>query len=273
MDALAVIIPGALIIGITVGLLGAGGSILTVPILVYLVGQDEKVAIAGSMAIVGFIALIGSIPCIRAKLVDWKSVWLFGIPGMIGTYGGAWLTVYVPGIVQLLAFAAVMIVASILMLRPIVNNKASQTSQKPSDSQTLALDIDNQRHPAKIIIDGLLVGVLTGFVGVGGGFLIVPALVLLGGLNMHRAVATSMVIIVMKSSSGFVKYLDVLEAFDLSLDVRVIVIFSVVGAIGSLLGKLASGYIAQDALRKGFGVFLVVMGCYILAQSSMQLMA
>jgi uncharacterized membrane protein YfcA len=268
MDALAAIIPGALIIGITVGLLGAGGSILTVPILIYLVGQDEKIAIAGSMAIVGFIALIGSIPCVRAKLVDWQSVLLFGIPGMIGTYGGAWLTVYVPGIVQLLAFATVMIAASILMLRPIINNKTSPT---PSDSQSS--DNDNQRHPAKIIIDGLLVGVITGFVGVGGGFLIVPALVLLGGLNMHRAIATSMVIIVMKSTSGFVKYLDVLQEFDLSLDIRVIVIFSVVGAIGSLLGKLASGYIAQDALKKGFGVFLVIMGSCILVQSSMQLMA
>ncbi|MFT6433574.1 MAG: putative membrane protein YfcA [Candidatus Azotimanducaceae bacterium] len=271
MDALALIIPGALIIGITVGLLGAGGSILSVPILVYLIGQDEKIAIAGSMAIVGFIALIGSIPCIKAKLVDWKSVLLFGIPGMIGTYGGAWLTVYVSGIVQLLAFATVMIAASVLMLRPIINNKASQKAQTPNDSKTP--DNDNQRHPVKIIIDGLLVGVLTGFVGVGGGFLIVPALVLLGGLNMHRAIATSMVIIVMKSSSGFVKYLDVLQEFDLSLDMRVIVIFSVVGAIGSLLGKLASGYIAQDALRRGFGVFLVIMGSYIMVQSSMQLIA
>ena len=264
-----VIIPGALIIGITIGLLGAGGSILTVPILIYLVGQEEKAAIAGSMAIVGFVALIGSIPCIKAKLVDWRNVLLFGIPGMLGTYGGAGLAAFVPGIVQLLAFSAVMIVASVLMLRPIVSAEASYKSAEGEASP----GDEDIRHPSKILADGLVVGLLTGFVGVGGGFLIVPALVLMGGLNMHRAVATSMVIIALKSFTGFAKYLDVLEDFNLALDWNVIVAFSVIGAVGSLLGKYISGYIAQGALRKGFGVFLILMAGYIMIRSSLDLLA
>ncbi len=264
-----IIIPGALIIGITVGLLGAGGSILTVPILIYLVGQEEKIAIAGSMAIVGFIALIGSISCIKANHVDWRNVVLFGIPGMLGTYGGASLAIFVPGIVQLMTFAAVMIVASVLMLRPIVDDEANHRSQSGTDST----GVQKIRHPITIITDGLVVGLLTGFVGVGGGFLIVPALVLLGGLNMHRAVATSMVIIALKSFTGFAKYLDVLEAFDLSLDWEVIIAFSLIGAIGSLFGKYVSGYIAQNTLKRGFGIFLIVMAGYILIQSSQDLIA
>lgn len=266
LNALIIIIPGALIIGITVGLLGAGGSILTVPILVYLVGQEEKVAIAGSMAIVGFIALIGSIPCIKANHVDWRNVMLFGIPGMFGTYAGASLAAFVPGIVQLLAFAAVMMVASVLMLRPLVTNEASHQSDNQANGN------QDVRHPLRILTDGLVVGLLTGFVGVGGGFLIVPALVLMAGLSMHRAVATSMVIIALKSFTGFIKYIDVLEAFDLSLDWDVIVAFAIVGAAGSLLGKYISEYIPQRVLKKGFCVFLIVMASYILIQSSIDLM-
>ena len=94
---------GAIFIGLSLGLMGSGGSILTVPVLVYLFGQDEKVAIAGSLAIVGTIALAGGLTYLKAKLIDWKTVFLFGLPGMIGTYLGAWIAAYIPGIVQLLS--------------------------------------------------------------------------------------------------------------------------------------------------------------------------
>ena len=174
---------GAVAIGVSLGLLGSGGSILTVPVLVYLIGQDEKVAIAGSLFIVGTIALAGSLQYLRARLIDWRNVAIFGIPGMVGTYLGAFLAAYVSGIVQLTLFAVVMLLASYLMLRPI-------ELEHLSDSEP--------RHPWKIAIDGLVVGVITGLVGVGGGFLIVPALVLLGRMQMHRAVATSLVIIALK---------------------------------------------------------------------------
>jgi uncharacterized membrane protein YfcA len=177
--------PGAIAIGVSLGLLGSGGSILTVPVLVYLIGQDEKVAIAGSLFIVGSIALAGSLQFLRAGFIDWRSVAIFGIPGMAGTWFGALLSAYIPGITQLALFAVVMLLASWLMLRPI------------------KLDTGDGRPRAlwKIAGDGLVVGVITGLVGVGGGFLIVPALVLLGGLSMHRAVATSLVIIALSPTA------------------------------------------------------------------------
>lgn len=244
-------IPGAIAIGISLGLLGSGGSILTVPVLVYLIGQDEKVAIAGSLFIVGSIATAGSLQFLRAGLIQWRSVVVFGIPGMAGTWLGAYLAGWVPGLTQLALFALVMLVASWLMLRP--------------------LDLENRNSESravwKIAVDGLLVGVITGLVGVGGGFLIVPALVLLGGLSMHQAVATSLVIIALKSFSGFYKYLDVLQQQGLSLDWRTLILVTALGMAGSFAGSYLAKILPQDKLKTGFGYFLIVMGLYILARS------
>ena len=111
MGALFLVLPGAIAIGLSLGLLGSGGSILTVPVLVYLVGQEEKVAIASSLAIVCLIAIAGVLPYLRKGLVDWRNVLLFGLPGMAGTYAGAWSSVFVTGAVQLAAFAVVMLSA------------------------------------------------------------------------------------------------------------------------------------------------------------------
>jgi uncharacterized membrane protein YfcA len=243
--------PGAIAIGISLGLLGSGGSILTVPVLVYLVGQDEKVAIAGSLFIVGSIALAGSLQFIRAGFINWRSVAIFGLPGMAGTYIGAAIAAYVSGLTQLALFAVVMLLASYLMLRPI---KLSGGNHAP-------------RAMWKIAGDGLVVGIVTGLVGVGGGFLIVPALVLLGGLSMHHAVATSLVIIALKSFSGFYKYLDVLSEQDLSLDWPVLWLVTLLGVAGSIVGSRLARRIHQDRLKRWFGYFLIVMGIYILARS------
>jgi uncharacterized membrane protein YfcA len=248
---------GACAIGLSLGLMGSGGSILTVPVLVYLVDQPEKVAIAGSLVIVGSIALLGSLPYMRQRLVDWPMVWLFGIPGMIGTYGGAWISTYLTGIMQLAIFAGVMLLASYFMLRP---------------KKNIEEESDHERHIIKIILDGLVVGVITGIVGVGGGFLIVPALVLLGGLTMRNAIATSLVIIALKSFSGFVKYLDVLEKTGLSLDWQVIGVMIILGGLGSTLGNKIANKVPQDKLKKMFGTFLIIMGVYILYRSVPQLL-
>lgn len=244
--------PGAIAIGVSLGLLGSGGSILTVPVLVYLIGQDEKVAIAGSLFIIGSIALVGSLQFLRAGFIDWRSVGTFGIPGMAGTWIGAALAAYVPGITQLALFAVVMLLASWFMLRPI------------------KLDTGDGRPRAlwKIAGDGLVVGVITGLVGVGGGFLIVPALVLLGGLSMHRAVATSLVIIALKSYSGFYKYLDVLREQGLELDWPTLGLVTILGIGGSFLGSYLAKRAPQAKLKRWFGYFLIVMGLYILARSA-----
>ena len=124
--------PGALVIGLSLGMLGSGGSILTVPVLVYLVGQEEKLAIAGSLAIVGIIAAAACLPYLRDKLVDWRSVLLFGIPGMIGTYFGAWSAAFVSGAVQLTVFAGVMLAASYTCFAPLSLNIRSLSKTRDS---------------------------------------------------------------------------------------------------------------------------------------------
>ncbi|WP_284327034.1 sulfite exporter TauE/SafE family protein, partial [Deinococcus metallilatus] len=182
---------GAALIGLSLGLLGSGGSILTVPVLVYLVGEPEKLAIAESLAIVGAISLFGAIPYALKRQIDWRSVLWFGIPGVAGTYLGAALSVYLSGVAQLMLFAVVMLLAAIMMFRPGGAQPEAATNHK--------------RSPLKIGAEGLVVGVLTGLVGVGGGFLIIPALVLLGGLPMSLAVGTSLLIIAAKSFVGFYK--------------------------------------------------------------------
>jgi uncharacterized membrane protein YfcA len=249
--------PGAVAIGVSLGLLGSGGSIITVPVLVYLLGQDEKLAIAGSLFIVGSIALAGSLQYVRLGMVDWRNVLVFGLPGMAGTWFGALLSAWVPGIVQLTLFALVMLLASYLMLRPVDLERAAGAP----------------RASWKIAADGLVVGVITGLVGVGGGFLIVPALVLLGGLAIHTAVATSLVIIALKSYSGFAKYLDVLADQGLVLDWPMLGIVTALGIAGSLAGAQIANRMPQEMLKRGFGIFLVVMGVYILARSMPDVLA
>ncbi len=247
---------GAVAIGLSLGLLGSGGSIVTVPVLVYLVGQGEKVAIASSLAIVGGVALSGALLYARRRLVDWRSVFFFGLPGMAGTYGGAWLAKFVSGSAQLAVFAVVMLLASGLMFR------TPARFQKDH----------GERHVWKLGLDGVVVGVVTGFVGVGGGFLIVPALAVLGGLPMHRAVGTSLMIIALKSASGFVKYLGVLSELGLSIDWSIIGLFLVFGIMGTFVGRAIGTRVPQLVLKKGFAVFLIPVAIFILWENLPQVL-
>ena len=240
---------GALLIGISLGLLGSGGSILTVPVLIYLVGEPEKLAIAESLGIVAAISFIGSIPYVIKKEVHWVSLVFFGIPGMIGTYGGASLSQYISGNTQLMIFAGVMIIAAYMMIR----ERSKIAYKKPASIPKWVL-----------VIEGLAVGVLTGLVGVGGGFLIIPALVLIGGLSMRVAVGTSLLIITLKSVLGFYKYIDVLRLEGLEMNWHLIGVFSIIGIAGSFVGNKISQKVPQKQLKTGFGYFLMVMGAYII---------
>ena len=242
---------GALLVGLVLGLLGSGGSILTVPVLVYLVGEPNKLAIAESLGIVTLISLVGAMPFAYRGQVDWRSVGLFGAPGMAGAYLGAYLSKFMPGTLQLAIFAAVMLLAAMMMFRRTVPGSRD----------------DGVRVYWKVMLDGLGVGVLTGLVGVGGGFLIVPALVLLGGLPMHLAIGTSLFIISIKSISGFVKYIDVLGEAGLSIHWDLVLIFSLIGIVGSFVGGRIGAYVPQARLKRGFAVFLVLMGIIILGQN------
>lgn len=249
--------PGALAIGLSLGLMGSGGSILTVPVLVYLVGQDEKLAIASSLAIVAIIAAAGSLAYVHKRLVEWRHVLMFGIPGVLGTYFGAWSSQFVAGSVQLALFAVVMLVASLMMLKPM---EVVDASAPP-------------RAAWKIGLEGTFVGTITGFVGVGGGFLVVPALVLLGGLAMRRAVGTSLVIISVNSSTGFFKHLDLLHEQGIALDAQVIVVISVLGVLGIIAGARISDRLPQARLKQYFGIFLIATGAFILWRSMPELVA
>lgn len=241
---------GALFIGISLGLLGSGGSILTVPVLVYLVGQDPKVAIAGSLLIVGIISTFSAIPYARQKMVKWRTVVIFGVPGMLGAVIGAWAAHFVSSELQMIVFSVLMLTAAYLMFRPPKLGEADNEHQ--------------ERAMYKIALDGLIVGAITGLVGVGGGFLIIPALVLLGGLSMRLAVGTSLVIIAIKSYVGFIEYLQVLKAFELSVDWNVVLLFSIVGVVGGWLGHKISHKVNQQLLKRIFAVFLILMGVFIL---------
>lgn len=249
---------GALFIGVTLGLLGSGGSILTVPVLTYVVGQETKVAIAGSLMIVGIISLFSVVPYARQKLVKWRTVIIFGLPGMLGAVLGAWLAHFVSDALQMLVFSVLLLAASYLMFKPIELNDADNEHE--------------ERAMVKIAIDGFIVGAVTGLVGVGGGFLIIPALVLLGGLSMRLAVGTSLVIIAIKSFAGFIGYLSVLEALNLNVDWQIIWIFSIIGIVGGWLGHKISNQVNQDQLKRGFAIFLVLMGTFILYKNVPSLM-
>ena len=240
---------GAILVGLSLGLLGSGGSILTVPILIYLVGQPDKLAIASSLAIVGGISTIGGANYARQNLVSWRHVLLFGVPGILGSYGGAALSHYVLGAVQLIVFAVTMGVASYSMLK---------SGYAP------------RQHEGKgweLAVSGLGVGLMTGFVGVGGGFLIVPALVMLGGLSMHKAVGSSLTIIVLSTASGFYKHVELLRDSQTQVPWHLILLFIGLGAIGSIVGNLVAQKMSHARLRRVFVYFLIAMACYILWHS------
>lgn len=235
---------GAIAIGVSLGLFGSGGSILTVPVLIHLAGQGEKVAIAGSLFVVGAVAAAGALVYARRGLVHLESVLWFGLPGVVGTYGGAALSRHVSAGAQITLFTLVLLLASLLMFRSPPARKGGPRRQ----------------HRLAIVAEGLGVGVLTGLVGVGGGFLILPALVLLGGLDMSLAVGTSLVIIALKSFAGFAKYLDVLAEQGLELDWRVLLTFAAIGVAGSLLGERVGARLPQQILRRAFAGGLVLLG-------------
>jgi uncharacterized membrane protein YfcA len=246
----------ALLIGLSLGVFGSGGSILTVPILVYLLGHEDKVAIAESLAIVGVVALVGGIGPARAGLVSVRTVLSFGAPGMLGALGGAWGAAFVPGAAQLLAFSVVMLWAGVMMWR-----RASGAGESEGGGR-------GTRSIAWFAACGLGVGVVTGFVGVGGGFLIVPALVLLTGMPMRRAVGNSLFIISMNCVVGFLKHTMVLREASIAPDWSTIAVFAVVGSTGGLAGAALQAKIGQRALRRGFAVFLLLMGVFILMRES-----
>ena len=264
---MATIFIGAIIVGMILGLLGSGGSAIMVPILVYLVGHDAKISIAESLAIVGAISASGAIPFARSRQVDWQSVTLFGLPSMLGAFIGALLGGLATDAVQLTVFGTVLLLASGLMLAKAFGNKSSAKTDAPRKRPPLTIP-----RAILAIVEGTLVGVLTGFVGVGGGFLIVPALLILGKLPMRTAIGTSLVIIVMNSAVGFVKYQHFLTQQNLSVDWQTIGIFVGVGIVGCFIGQKLNSKLNQRALQQVFAVFLVLIGGFVVFKEGSELL-
>lgn len=236
----------AALIGLSLGLLGGGGSILTVPILVYVLGFEAKQAIAMSLAVVGGTAAVGGIRHWQAGNVDWRVAALFGVVATAGTYLGARLAVFFSGAAQLTLFAVVMLVAAVFMFR---DRSPGVRSTGPRGIGATIL----------IVLEGLAVGILTGLVGVGGGFLIVPALVLLARMPMKLAIGTSLVVIAAKSFGGFLGYLGQVE-----IPWGFLGGFTAVATAGIFVGAHLIRYVSQERLKRAFAVFLVVMAIFIL---------
>lgn len=244
-------------IGIVLGILGGGGSILSIPILVYLLQVDVVMASAYSLFIVGTTSLVGAIPKYKKHLVNLKTGFFFGLPSIITIFiTRKWIVPAIPEIVYqtesitltkrvliLGLFAVLMILASISMIRG--SKEITNTN--------------NRFRVVLVIIEGIIIGFLTGLVGAGGGFLIIPALVLLTGLPFKTAVGTSLFIIAINSLMGFMG-----DVLNYSMDWKFLFSITALSIIGILIGDRISKKISATTLRKSFGWFVLLMGCWIL---------
>ena len=237
---------GAALIGLSLGLTGAGGSIITLPVLVYLAGLPPKEAVGVSLFVVGVAALVGAVQRIRSGEVHLKAALMFVLSGMAGATGGAYLTPLVSGRVLMLIFAGLMLLVAVNML---IGAKKELTM--------LA-----ECKPARCLLAGLGVGLLTGFIGVGGGFLLMPDLVKFARLPMRMAAGTSLAVITFNSAAGFLShYGEAPPRWTLALT------FAGIAAAGVILGSFFASRLPVARLRQVFAVMVLATGCFVVWQS------
>lgn len=248
----------ALLIGVSLGLIGGGGSILAVPILAYLFGFDEKMATAYSLFVVGSAALVGGFRQNKEGNVDWKTAIVFGIPAIIGAWNIRHFVIpmmpdilFTIGEVEITRrmamfgfFAFLMLLASYSML--------SSKERKGGTGEI------SYNYPL-ITIQGIIVGAITGFVGAGGGFLIIPALVALANLEIKKAIGTSLVIIALNSLTVFL----LSDALTMQIDWTFLLSFASIAVAGIFIGVYIGRFIDGKKLKKGFGYFIIVMAIYV----------
>ncbi|CAM2007910.1 sulfite exporter TauE/SafE family protein [Acanthopleuribacter pedis] len=237
----------SLLVGVSLGLLGGGGSILTLPILLYVLGVEVHAAIAMSLFVVGVTAVVGAVQHARRGNVHWRTGWWFSVGGMGGAFLGGKLGAQLSPTLLLSLFAALMLVTAGLMLR------GKKTLVTPGAAP--------RRQLVRVLLEGFVVGGFTGMIGAGGGFLVVPALVLLGGLPMREAVGTSLMVIALKSFAGLAGYLSHI-AIDWALALGV----SAAAVAGSFIGARAVHRVAPDQLRRVFAWFVLAMGVFVLVK-------
>lgn len=244
----------AVLIGVTLGLLGGGGSILAVPLLVYVAGLGAKESIATSLLVVGITSLAALVGHARAGRVRWRTGLIFGATAMVGAYLGGLLGTHIPGTFLLIGFALMMLATAAAMIRG-RRTPTAENQGEPAPATTHDLPL------VKVLAEGLVVGLVTGMVGAGGGFLVVPALVLLGGLPMPVAVGTSLLVIAMKSFAGLAGYLSTVQ-----IDWPLAAAITLAAVIGSVVGARLVRFIHAETLRRAFGWFVLAMGVFVLAQ-------
>lgn len=235
----------SLLIGVSLGLLGGGGSILTTPILIYALGVEPKAAIATSLLVVAITSVAGAVQHLRQGNVELRVGLIFGIAGMVGAALGGYAADWVPTKALLVLFALMMLATAFAMFK----GRGGSEEARPPQAMW------------RVIADGLVVGVVTGLVGAGGGFLVVPALNLLGGLPMRKAVGTSLLVIALKGFAGYAGH-----AAHIDIDLGLAALVSVSAVVGSVLGGRLTSLIAPETLRKGFAVFVLVMAIFVLAK-------
>jgi len=255
--SLALVIAG-LATGLLLGILGSGGSIITLPALIYLLDVAPKPAIAMSLGIVGLTASIATVHHFIKGNVNVAIALVFSIFGAMGTYAGARIGVLMPEILQLGLFAGIMFLAAYHMLKNKPAVVAVQARVQADGTTTTSIATLSGRRLGHIAGHGIVVGVLTGIVGVGGGFLIVPSLVLLSNIPMKQAVGTSLAIIAVKSFAGFAGYAGVV-----SIDYTLMATFVTIAIIGGVTGGYLCQYLSARLLKKSFAVFLVTVATYI----------
>ncbi len=250
----------ALIIGISLGLIGGGGSILAVPVLAYLFSVNEKIATAYSLFIVGTSALVGGLKQYLKGYVDWRTAIVFGLPAIIGvTVMRHYIVPVLPGILFSISgfeftrrmamfglFAILMIPAAFSMLK------------EQKENQQKKRNFVNYNYPL-IVLEGLIIGSITGVIGAGGGFLIIPALVVLANVEMKVAIGTSLVIIAFKSLMGF--FLG--DALTMNINWEFLIVFTIISLTGIFIGSYLSNFINGKKLKKGFGFFIFIMAIFI----------
>jgi hypothetical protein len=246
----------AIIIGLLLGLLGGGGSILTVPMLVYLLHVEPKLAIVTSFVVVGISSLMALIPHARRGSVCWKSGLFFGLAGMVGAFGGGRVAVQFSSDLLMSLFGLISLFTGLLMLRGKRGEAKAGAAIQPSSVCPIQLPF------FRLLFDGFFVGGLTGMVGVGGGFMIVPALTLLVGLPMQGAVGTSLLIIAMNALAGLSGYSQ-----HVALDWQLTGLVTAGAIFGSAVGGGLSAYVKPAALRKAFGIMVIGIAGYVLTQA------
>ena len=252
----------SIVMGLTLGLIGGGGSILTVPILVYLFDVDPVLSTAYSLFVVGLTSAVGSFSHFKSGNVHVKTAVIFGVPAIAAVFSVRKFImpiipdpVFTVGSVEVSKSLAVLVLFGVLMLL------ASITMIRKPMEQTEGPEKINYNYPL-IFIEGIFVGSITGLVGAGGGFLIIPALVLLAGLPMKQAVGTSLVIIAFKSLIGFTGDLG----GELVIDYQFMLIFSIFAIVGIFIGSYLTRFISNEKLKPVFGWFVLMMGVYILVK-------